>query len=266
LFLYERGNERVNNIIGKNLQSESGLAKKRRTYPQGRRYLMANKQILMAFVVIMLFGVFGLAGCTESLDEYKMDKTIELQEYGDAKGEENYTAEKWMILQQAVTEGKQAVEGATNKSAVDAAVNDAKEAIDEVKEEREMADFVLTISVVDNTKKYGEDFVVYASLKNQSGKDISISYYYSPVTPFIENWQYPHPPFGMSPEPDVITIKNNESFHETWDIGAYGYTNPITEEKSSLPIGTHELKFRALIIIEQSETIIWSNTIKLIVK
>ena len=95
---------------------------------------MFKKLIGIAVAMVMLLGVFGLAGCTESLEEYKATKSAELQEYVDAKGESNYTTENWAIFQQAVTDGKVAIDAATDKAGVDTAVTTAKGEISAVQE------------------------------------------------------------------------------------------------------------------------------------
>ncbi len=226
---------------------------------------MLKKIICLGVLLVMCLGLFF--GCGNDLDEYKVTAVTAIESHANImKAENNYTAAGYAAIEDAVEAGKQAVEDATNKGEVDTAVNDTKSAIDEINEEREMADFVLTISVDNNTKNRGEDFVVEVSLKNQSGADISISYYHSPFLANIENWQYPHPPFGLPPEPNVLVLEDGGTFTETWSLGAIGYLNPVTYESSSLPTGTHDLYFSIQIEINQSEIVVKSNTIKLIVK
>ena len=48
-------------------------------------------------------------------------------------------------------------------------------------------DFLLTISVEETTLRRGEDFVVYAELKNQSGQDQEIVFQWL-FMPIIPNW------------------------------------------------------------------------------
>jgi hypothetical protein len=95
---------------------------------------MAKKLIGIAVIAIALFGIFGLTACDtdDSLTAYKTMKSTELQAYADAKGQDNYRAENWTLICNTVTDGKAAIEAAANKPAVDATINAAKEAIDEV--------------------------------------------------------------------------------------------------------------------------------------
>ncbi len=91
---------------------------------------MGKKLIGILLTAVMLFGVFGLVGCGNvRLDAYKVIKSKELQEYADAKGEDNYCADGWQSICKAVTDGKKAIDEATTKPAVDVAVMMAKEKI-----------------------------------------------------------------------------------------------------------------------------------------
>lgn len=67
-----------------------------------------------------------------TFDEYKADKKAALEAYGADKGQDNYTAENWTAIQDAVTAGQNAINGAADKAAVDAAFEAAKTEIDSV--------------------------------------------------------------------------------------------------------------------------------------
>ena len=67
-----------------------------------------------------------------TFDEYKADKKADLVIYADNKGQDNYTAENWTAIQDAVTAGQNAIDNAADKTAVDAAVEAAKTEIDSV--------------------------------------------------------------------------------------------------------------------------------------
>lgn len=67
-----------------------------------------------------------------TFDEYKADKRAALEAYGAGKGQDNYTAENWTAIQDAVTAGQNAINGAADKAAVDAAFEAAKTEIDSV--------------------------------------------------------------------------------------------------------------------------------------
>ena len=67
-----------------------------------------------------------------TFDEYKADKKAALEAYGADKGQDNYTAENWTAIQDAVTAGQNAIDNAADKTAVDAAFEAAKTEIDSV--------------------------------------------------------------------------------------------------------------------------------------
>ena len=67
-----------------------------------------------------------------TFDEYKADKRAALEAYGADKGQDNYTAENWTAIQDAVTAGQNAIDNAADKTAVDAAFEAAKTEIDSV--------------------------------------------------------------------------------------------------------------------------------------
>ena len=97
---------------------------------------MKKKLINLMVILVMMLCFYVLTGCDSiSISDYKATKITELQAYADAKGVDNYTAENWLILQQAVTDGKTAVEVATNKAGVDAAFKSSKDKINRVQKE-----------------------------------------------------------------------------------------------------------------------------------
>lgn len=105
---------------------------------------MAKRIIAIVVAAIMLLGVFGLTACDNiSLDEYKVIGKALIDAHVTTKTQSDYITEKWAELLNVAAEGKQAVEGATNKGAVDAAVNEAKIMIDVVQKEDEVAEWTL---------------------------------------------------------------------------------------------------------------------------
>ena len=67
------------------------------------------------------------------LTEYKAAKKAAIEKYATDKGEANYTADNWTVIQNAVTSAKTAIDAAADKGAVDAAYNAAVVNIDAVK-------------------------------------------------------------------------------------------------------------------------------------
>lgn len=188
---------------------------------------MCKKLIGIVVMAIMLFGIFGLAACTESLAEYKATKSQALQEYADTKCESNYCAEDWQTVCSAVTDGVTAIEEAESKSQVTIAFDDARDKIDEVK-----GNFDLTISTVKNKFSKNEEIKVSISLTNQSGKDEEISYFFliTPNIPTATNY-----PVGtdMPQYPYTRGFQNNETITITNDLGGY------------FARGKHEIKYNA---------------------
>ena len=68
----------------------------------------------------------------QELAAYKADKKAALEAYGAGKGQDNYTAENWTAIQDAVTAGQNAIDNAADKTAVDAAFEAANTEIDSV--------------------------------------------------------------------------------------------------------------------------------------
>lgn len=227
---------------------------------------MKKKLINLMVILVMMLCFYVLTGCDSiNLSDYKATKITELQAYADAKGVNNYKAENWLILQQAVTEGKQAVESATTKPHVDTAVETAKTAIDAV-EEGEMRDFVMTISVNKTTLAQGENFRVNVGLKNNSEKDFEIIFNYgfiAHVPNFIDFFD-PSNPAGEMPEPQTILFEKNSVLQ---NIGFWGTQEPdgilITNQLNQ---GRHELSFHFTFSFAGQSIRVWSNKIVLTVQ
>jgi len=100
---------------------------------------MKKNRKLGHIVVVLLCGcfaltaVFAFGGCVkDELAAYKSTAKAGLDTYAVAKGEGNYSAEKWAEVLGFVAEGKTAVDAATDKPGVDAAVATAKGKVDAV--------------------------------------------------------------------------------------------------------------------------------------
>lgn len=95
---------------------------------------MSKKLIGIAFMTIMLFGIFGLTACDNvSLADYRAKGKASIDAHVATKTPSDYSTEKWTDILSIATVGKQAVEDATNMDAVDTEVEKTKEEIDEVK-------------------------------------------------------------------------------------------------------------------------------------
>ena len=67
-----------------------------------------------------------------SFSEYKTAKKAEVEQYALDKGESNYSAQNWALIEGYVSAAKTAIDAAEDKAAVDSAVSSAKASIDEV--------------------------------------------------------------------------------------------------------------------------------------
>lgn len=90
---------------------------------------MAKRLIGLAVITIMLIGAIGLTACNNaSLEEYKVAGKALIDAHIATKTQSDYSTEKWTDVLSIATEGKQAVENATNKDGV--TVEKTKDAID----------------------------------------------------------------------------------------------------------------------------------------
>ncbi len=125
------------------------------------------KKISFIVMVVFLLGVFGLTACNnDTLDVYKTAGKADIETYAQER-KDNYCEDNWTVVCGIVETGKQEVGEAKSKEGVDAAISEAKTAINAV-EERE---------VVSELVKNGAYFAVgnngnYAIVK---GNSITIS-------------------------------------------------------------------------------------------
>lgn len=97
---------------------------------------MLKKLVVLGVALIMCLGLF--TGCDNiSLDEYKVTGKALIDAHVATKTQGDYSTDKWAELLNVAAEGRQAVEDATNKDAVDTAVEDTRKTIDEVEMERD---------------------------------------------------------------------------------------------------------------------------------
>ena len=98
-----------------------------------------KKTTLLSLVVVFVIALtVVLAACQPAapagdvLAEVKTAGKTEIDNYAKNFAQADYTADGWTALQKAVTDGKAAVDAATNAEGVFAAVNNAKSAMDKV--------------------------------------------------------------------------------------------------------------------------------------
>lgn len=218
---------------------------------------MLKKIICLGVALAMMF---SLMGCSRvSLDKYKAIMSTELQEYADAKGEDNYSTEGWQAVCKAVEDGNKAIGDAESKSAVDTAVMTAKNEINAVlTEEQKMSDFALTISTEKTTLSQGEDFQVEMVFENNSGETIEITHASSWILPFIAEWFEIESPLDIQ----LSILEVDEVVEISFKVSC------------EMPKGQHELKATAAFSIRQfgaekfvpaKQKTIKSNTITIMV-
>jgi len=125
------------------------------------------------------------------------------------------------------------------------------------------ADFVINIYVENTVLSGGEYFVVNTILLNQSDEEIAIHYYYAPVMPHIEGWNYPFP--VIFPIMEELIIESNSYYKSSWLIGGTKDFEENKDKRWVLSKGKHELKFHTWITINEQKIEICSNAVKLTV-
>ena len=242
--------------------------------------------IMFVFCATIMVGFFG--GCDRelTLEEYKVNARQELQEYFEELGEDNYIDFHWGFMYSIVIEARAEIDSAVDKAGVNLALTTAKQRLNEIPVRRlttrEMTeqDFEFTITVEETTMPQGENFVFYADLKNISGEDVQIWLGYTVSFLNIDDftihprWLFPPPPNipVTSPiPPSLLTIKNSESFSQTWHLGSGD--NPFvldSDEIKYFPKGTHTFNFAVIIFLNVESRYeqyinVWSNIIEITV-
>lgn len=178
------------------------------------------KRILMVMVVL-LFGISLVACNTDSLADYKTSAKATIQDYADAKGRDNYFADRWVEVCNAVSVGKQAVEDAATKSQVDDVVITTKENIDKVESTKK---FILPM---DGAEEYtvGNGTEAYPYVINTSGQLIHFS---NQINKGEDNSAF----FALGCDIDLegtewtpIGILVNKCFNGVFDGGGYEVSN-----------------------------------------
>ena len=206
--------------------------------------------------------------------------------------EEDYTEKNWQNILDIVFEAEAAIKKSESKADVDLELSDAKEAIDGVESKwdfrSECGTFALFISVKETVLPRGDNFVVDVWLRNMSEEDVVISFGNSPTWPrtfwsfsshlisWTPSWGFPiRCYFPRLTDREFLTLAGHEYFHQTWNniggrfVGDW-WDDPPNQEEGWLPIGPHQLRFRAQFIMNegsdnQQTIIIWSNTVEITV-
>jgi hypothetical protein len=197
--------------------------------------MKSTKRLFSAkkLTILLLPLLLTLAACGNDLAEYKANAKTEIENYAVSS---DYSTANWTIVFGYIADSKTAIEEAETKPQVDAAVIAAKNTINTVlTKEQEMADFILTVTVVSETVQYGQNFEITAVFKNQSGETVEISHSSDWIRPSIANWH------GLNDIHRTV-IEKEEELNRKWNIG------------NELPKGQHTLfvtaTFEVLQIVE----------------
>lgn len=88
------------------------------------------KKIICLGVVLVI--AFSWSSCSQGFTEYKEDAKEQIESYADTKGQNNYSAENWNALLQAVSTGKMAIDDAASETDVDMSYSSAVQRIDAI--------------------------------------------------------------------------------------------------------------------------------------
>ena len=152
---------------------------------------MAKKAVFLGMAFIMLF---SLVACQDKeLAEYKATAKATIETHAQSKGQGNYSATNWTVIEGLVTTGKTAVNTVADKATVDFAVDTVKQAINSVPKEEYMPDFeidrlsiILNItSNMDNREITLSDFSEVSKIIGLESVTESMRYVDSETTPLI---------------------------------------------------------------------------------
>lgn len=135
---------------------------------------MLKKALGLVITAVMALGVFGLTACTESLGNYKSKGKAAIDAHVATKTQSEYSTENWAELLNVAAEGKQAVENAMNKGAVDTTVNNTKIAINAVKEDVGMGRFYTLQEAFDEGFLTVPDLQIIATYYNNKTDPLDI--------------------------------------------------------------------------------------------
>ena len=100
---------------------------------------MLKRIMVFGIAMAMLFSMAAVSGCNSfNLSQHKTDAKAELDAHVATKVESDYVAENWKILLEYLTNGKTAIDEATNKLQVNTEKSTAIQAINGVEKETDM--------------------------------------------------------------------------------------------------------------------------------
>lgn len=118
------------------------------------------KKIISIGLAIMMVLAFGACGQDNEVAEYRTTAKRDLTIYVEGLNQGNYTSTNWILIEEYVEEGKAAIDAATDKLAIDAAVKAAKQSIDAIytlSDELEAYKITAKTALETYAKEKGED-------------------------------------------------------------------------------------------------------------
>lgn len=160
--------------------------------------MVKNKKGIVKFIAIatilvaMLLATMGLAACelsptststtgSSTIEEYRLAAITDLESHAAERGESNFSADNWAVIQGHVATGIAAINDAVDKVGVAVARDSAKASInsvplieyDDLREwgYSECGRFALSILVNETTRPLGSSFRGSIEFRNISGED-----------------------------------------------------------------------------------------------
>ena len=222
---------------------------------------LLKKIMIGGIIVVLVFGAFVLVGCSPSLQQ--QTDTLSQQVYVLRNETDNPTlAQINVLLTEAEALQERAERLDSDNVALLAQIEELRNELEEMWNERTNIDFILTISVVNATLPQGQDFVVDVEFKNNSGQDVIFGFFISDFIPRIAGWDFwceiGVVAYEMPQFPTLIDFEKDSTIFIERQFGR------------SLDAGSHKLRFQTMGFVRvkgQGRLLnVWSNTVVLTVQ
>lgn len=186
---------------------------------------MKKTQILSLVVILVLALTVVLAACQpaapagDALEEVKTAGKTEIDNYAKNFAQSDYTADGWTALQKAVTDGKAAVDAATNAEGVFTAVNNAKSAMDKVAKAPAATSEYVAYGLVHGNGYVGKATVTVDAngvVTDATLDEACLPTYVAPKEP-VEGWT-------VADEVESHGVSVTKNFYKTVKFGGYTAT------------------------------------------
>ncbi len=182
---------------------------------------------------VALFATASLGACKQDdLEKQRAESRAELETYFTNKMESNYSEDNWDLMEDLLHAGQNSIEIAKDQLEIETVVNTTKNNMDNIVKDEVGQNFSLIIETESILYRKNDDINFDIKLKNQSGKDLEISYYFL-FTPIIPTASNEPVPTEMPSEPYRREFKKGEVISSRYNLGGY------------FDFGQHEIKFKA---------------------